>query len=79
MVSLLALIAAFVCVMFYLRVLLKWEMQVKDHESAVDEMGGSTWVSNGYVHWWVLLSFPLKLLHLQLHNPLGELCSDSAT
>jgi hypothetical protein len=30
-VSLLALIAAFVCVMFCLRVLLKWEMQVKDH------------------------------------------------
>jgi hypothetical protein len=61
-VSLLALIAAFVCVMFCLRVLLKWEMQVKDHESAVDEMGGSTWVSNGCVHWWVLGSFPLELI-----------------
>jgi hypothetical protein len=59
-VSLLALMAAFVCVMFCLRVLLKSEMQVKDHESAVDEMGGSTWVSNGCVHWWVLGSFPLK-------------------
>jgi hypothetical protein len=78
-VSLLALIAAFVCVMFCLRVLLKWEMQVKDHESAVDEMGGSTWVSNGCVHWWVLGSFPLELLHLHLHNPLSCIditCSD---
>jgi hypothetical protein len=50
-VSLLALIAAFVCVMFCLRVLLKWETQVKDHENAVDEMGGSTSVSNGCLHW----------------------------
>jgi predicted Co/Zn/Cd cation transporter (cation efflux family) len=70
-VSLLALIAAFVCVMFCLRVLLKWEMQVKDHESTVDEVDGSTWVSNGCVHWWVLGSFPLKLLHLHLHNRLS--------